>query len=78
MAKLLIPSVSGYQARPEGFLYARATALYTHINFLLGGGAGDLSWANTGLTRAWGAANRHSRDHYIASIQEAKLNCNQS
>ena len=78
MVKLLIPSVSGYQARPEGYIWARATALYAHVNFLLGGGAGDISWADTGLTRAWGAANLDSRDHYVASVQEAKLNCDRT
>ena len=27
MAKLLIPTVSGYQARPEGYLYPRHSSL---------------------------------------------------
>ena len=35
LTKLLIPSVSGYQANPSEYLYNRVLALITHINWVL-------------------------------------------
>lgn len=79
MAKLLIPSVSGYQGAPEEYMYSRAIALNTHINFeLLGrinGGASkySMNWASPGVTKTWGAVNNHSRHGYKAALKDVPL-----
>ena len=73
MVKLLIPSVSGYQDRPEGFLYPRATALYAHIQWLLSmekQGGPRIDWASTALTRSWGRVNRTSAQDYNRQLKE--------
>jgi hypothetical protein len=69
LAKLLIPSVSDYQNNPEGYLYARILALYSHLNwimmdYLYQGTSPHLNWYNVSLSRIWGRANKASAEDY--------------
>jgi hypothetical protein len=74
MAKLLIPNVADYQDAPEDYMYNRALALYTHINFALlgrinGGVSKDsMSWASEEMTENWGRVNNESRHDYNAEL----------
>ncbi len=74
MAKLLIPNVADYQDAPEEYMYNRAMALYTHVNFALlgrlnGGVSKDsMDWASEEVTANWGAVNNASRHAYKAEL----------
>ena len=74
MAKLLIPNVADYQDAPEEYMYNRAMALYTHINFALLGRINDgvskdsMSWSSEAMTESWGRVNNESRHDYNAKL----------
>ena len=77
LVKLLIPSGSDYQDSPEGYLYARIIALYSHINwgmmdYLYQGTSPHLSlnWYSGSLLRTWGKINKASAWDY--QLQRAK------
>jgi hypothetical protein len=78
--KLLIPSVSGYQGNPEGYLYVRSIALYTHMYYMLLSIAdaeqthafsmSEVVWNDDALTRLWGEVNKESSLDYIEKAEE--------
>ena len=75
LTKLLIPSVSGYQANPSEYLYNRVLALITHINWVLMGEmykdeaeGKNITWRSKTLTRSWGRINYQSAMEYEHAI----------
>jgi len=75
-AKLLIPEVNDYEDTPAEYIYDRAMALYTHLNFSLFGRAyGPISvdsfdWSSEKLTRLFGEVNAKSAADYEAKVDE--------
>lgn len=71
VTKLLVPSVSEYQADPRAYIYHRALALYAHLNFGYLGRADDarsaegaIQWSDDALTDLWGKVNRAAAREY--------------
>jgi hypothetical protein len=85
-AKLLTPQVGCYQAAPEGYLYNRGMALYTHIYFTLftrldrkakKPALADMDWSNKDLTKLWAkvnAASAHAYDEALAKADPSLAN----
>ena len=69
VAKLLIPSVSGYQTKPEAYIHIRAIALHTFINFRVNYKKYQrLDWSDERLTKDLGRVNKKSGDDYIRKL----------
>ena len=78
-AKLLIPSVSGYHEKPEGYLYPRVTALYAHIIYAMtvyykGHDGPKIDWTDA-LTHSWGRSNRENARDYQKQLNQAITSC---
>ena len=73
--KLLIPSVSGYHDKPEGYLYPRITALYAQIINVItikANGGPKINWKIEELSQTWGKFNRASAKDYEIQLKRAK------
>ena len=77
-AKLLIPQVSNYQQTPSEYMYNRALALYTHIQYEVFSRS-DIKESDNSIdvsdvkpSRFWGDANLESAREY----QKALIDCN--
>ena len=74
LPKLLIPSVSGYQAHPETFLVNRAIALNIFINWKLNRlnrNYMKLNWRIPDLIRDMGKMNSRSAEDYLHRLSYA-------
>ena len=74
MVKLLIPSVSGYHDNPNGYLYSRVLALFSHIvNSLMvrSMGGSSINWKIEALALSWGRSNRKSAEDYKRQLLKA-------
>ena len=76
LAKLLIPSISGYHGNPGSYLYSRVLGLYSHINWGLAGNlygqaeGSDINWYSPSLSRNWGRNNlKSARDYEVQRVQ---------
>ena len=66
MAKLLIPSVSGYANNPTGYIHSRVFALTAHCNWGLNYKLGDMNWhCDATLIKKWGQSNYSGMQHYL-------------
>jgi len=74
LPKLLIPSVSDYQAYPQAYLGNRVLALYTFIHWKINWHFFNneaLDWHEETLTKDWGRANNLSKQDYVERLAAA-------
>ncbi|MBF0205826.1 MAG: hypothetical protein HQK53_02960 [Oligoflexia bacterium] len=76
--KLLIPEVSDYKNRPEEYIYRRALALYTHLNYMFLGDVDDqkngrdyIRWGDKKLADIWGEINLEAASEYYSEVAGA-------
>ena len=69
--KLLIPSVTDYQDRPESFLDKRVVSLYAYINWLVNADL-KIDWSNKSFTQDFGKVNLRSKQDYVEKLATAK------
>jgi hypothetical protein len=77
IAKLLIPSVSGYQDNPDGYIYPRSLALYAHLYARLitkaenaqAGVEDEIKWSDDRLSKLWGEVSKESSLDYVERVE---------
>jgi hypothetical protein len=83
LVKLLIPQVNDYSDNPSEYIYNRALALYTHLNYAYYNRADNakssvklIEWSDKNLTKLWGSSNKKSAERYEEAVAKAKKDSN--